>query len=315
MKQDTLLVELGTEELPPKTLKQLSESFKHGIEEGLNKAELAFGEIKALATPRRLAVLVNSLEGQQQDKLVEKRGPSVDVAFDEAGQPTKAAQGWARSNGIEVSEAERLETDKGAWLLHKAEVKGESLAQVLPGIVEDALKKLPIPKPMRWGDSDAQFIRPVHTLTLLFGDELINASLLGIKSGRHINAHRFHAPDGFDIQHADDYEAQLYKHHVIADQAKRMELIRTSINDLASQLGGTVETDEDLVEEVSALVEWPVALSASFDEQFLTVKDQLTDLIEKEEQLMFEKLKNETFNFTNSLKLLLGKKIRIQAKQ
>ena len=139
------------------------------------------------------AVLVNSLEGQQQDKVVEKRGPSVDVAFDEAGQPTKAARGWARSNGIEVSEAERLETDKGAWLLHKAEVKGESLAQVLPGIVEDALKKLPISKPMRWGDSDAQFIRPVHTLTLLFGDELINASLLGIKSGRHINAHRFHA--------------------------------------------------------------------------------------------------------------------------
>jgi glycyl-tRNA synthetase beta chain len=287
VKQDTLLVELGTEELPPKALKQLSESFKHGIEEGLNKAELAFGEIKALATPRRLAVLVNSLEGQQQDKVVEKRGPSVDVAFDEAGQPTKAAQGWARSNGIEVSEAERLETDKGAWLLHKAEVKGESLAQVLPGIVEDALKKLPIPKPMRWGDSDAQFIRPVHTLTLLFGDELINASLLGIKSGRHINAHRFHAPDGFDIQHADDYEAQLYKHHVIADQAKRMELIRTSINDLASQLGGTVETDEDLVEEVSALVEWPVALSASFDEQFLTVPKEALIVTMKDDQRYF----------------------------
>ncbi len=287
MKQDTLLVEIGTEELPPKALKQLSESFKQGIEEGLTKAELAFSSIKALATPRRLAVVVTALQGQQQDKVVEKRGPSIDVAFDESGEPTKAAQGWARSNGIEVNEAERLETDKGAWLLHKAEVKGESLAQLLPGIVEDALKRLPIPKPMRWGDSDAQFIRPVHTLCLLFGDDLIDAKLLDVQSGRHINAHRFHAPDGFDIQHADDYEAQLYKHHVIADQAKRMELIRSSINDLASQLGGKVESDEDLIEEVSALVEWPVALSASFDEQFLAVPKEALIVTMKDDQRYF----------------------------
>ncbi|MGM0525922.1 MAG: glycine--tRNA ligase subunit beta [Pseudomonadota bacterium] len=271
MNTDNLLIEVGTEELPPKSLKLLGDSFAQGVAKGLKESGLAYSSIKALATPRRLAVAVEQLEAEQQDKTVEKRGPSVDVAFDDTGKPTKAAEGWARSNGITVDQAQRLKTDKGEWLLHKAEVKGEKLDAILPGIVESALKQLPIPKPMRWGDSDAQFIRPVHTLTLIYGTNLIKAEILDTQSARHILGHRFHAPQGFELEHADDYEQQLQKHYVIADQQARIQTITDEVKRLASEVGGTVVHDRELIEEVSALVEWPVALTATFDESFLEV--------------------------------------------
>jgi glycyl-tRNA synthetase beta chain len=287
VRKDNLLIELGTEELPPKALKSLSESFAEGIKQGLESSGLKFTAIQPLATPRRLAVKVSQLDAEQADKVVEKRGPSVDVAFDDDGKPTKAAEGWARSNGITVEQAQRLKTDKGEWLLHKADVKGEPLSKLLPGIVESALKQLPIPKPMRWGDSDAQFIRPVHTLTLVYGDQSIDAELLGVRSARHILGHRFHAPQGFELAHADDYEEQLNAHYVNVDQQQRMDTIRREVNRIAAELGGKVVEDEALIEEVSALVEWPVALQASFDEAFLDVPKEPLIVTMKDDQRYF----------------------------
>ncbi|TDP27578.1 glycyl-tRNA synthetase beta chain [Idiomarina aquatica] len=287
MNTDNLIVELGTEELPPKALKNLSEAFAQGIMQGLQQNELQYNNLRPLATPRRLAVSVEGLQAQQADKVVEKRGPSVDVAFDADGNPTKAAQGWARSNGIEVSQAQRLKTDKGEWLLHKAEVKGQSIETLLPGIVESALKQLPIPKPMRWGDSDAQFIRPVHNLTMVYGQRLIEGELLETASSRHVSGHRFHSPAGFELQSADEYESLLEQHHVIADQQRRISIIQKEVARLAEQLGGNVVNDDELVEEVSALVEWPVALHASFDREFLSVPKEPLIVTMKDDQRYF----------------------------
>jgi len=285
--KDNLLIELGTEELPPKALRALRDSFKSGIQAGLESAELSFGSIDAYATPRRLAVLVNQVETEQQDKVVEKRGPAVNVAFDDAGNPTKAAEGWARSNGITVDQAERLKTDKGEWLLHKATVKGQSLKQLAQGFIESAIKTLPIPKPMRWGDSTAQFIRPVHTLTVMLGDELINAEVLETKSARFIQGHRFHSKQGFELDHVDNYLNKLREAKVIANFEERIDIIQSEVTRLANELGGRVIQDDDLVEEVAALVEWPVALTASFDKGFLDVPKEPLIVTMKDDQRYF----------------------------
>ncbi|RUO69655.1 glycine--tRNA ligase subunit beta [Idiomarina ramblicola] len=287
MHKENLLIELGTEELPPKALKSLRDSLKTGIESGLTSAELSFDSIEAYATPRRLAVLVKQVETEQQDKVVEKRGPAVNVAFDDSGKPTKAAKGWARSNGITVDEADRLKTDKGEWLLHKATVKGQGLDQLVQGMLEAAIKALPIPKPMRWGNSTAQFIRPVHTLTVMLGSELIEAEILETKSARFIQGHRFHSPKGFELDHVDNYVAKLRDAKVIANFEERIETIQSEVSRLASQLGGEVIQDNELVEEVAALVEWPVALTASFDQGFLAVPKEPLIVTMKDDQRYF----------------------------
>lgn len=287
MNKDNLLIELGTEELPPKALKALRDSFKSGIHAGLESAELSFESIEAYATPRRLAVLVNQVETEQQDKVVEKRGPAVNVAFDDAGNPTKAAEGWARSNGITVDQAERLKTDKGEWLLHNATVKGQPLTQLAQGFIESAIKTLPIPKPMRWGDSTAQFIRPVHTLTVMLGGELIDAEVLETKSARFIQGHRFHSPEGFELDHVDNYLSKLREAKVIANFEERIDIIQSEVTRLANELGGRVIQDNDLVEEVAALVEWPVALTASFDKGFLDVPKEPLIVTMKDDQRYF----------------------------
>ncbi|MEL7798007.1 glycine--tRNA ligase subunit beta [Idiomarina loihiensis] len=287
MQKENLLIELGTEELPPKALKSLRDSLKSGIESGLKSAELSFDSIKAYATPRRLAVLVKQVETEQQDKEVERRGPAVNVAFDDTGKPTKAAEGWARSNGITVEQADRLKTDKGEWLLHKATVKGQALADLVQGILEAAIKALPIPKPMRWGDSTAQFIRPVHTLTVMLGSELIEAEILETKSARFIQGHRFHSPQGFELDHVDNYLTKLHEAKVIANFEERIETIQSEVSRLASELGGQVIQDDELVEEVAALVEWPVALTASFDQGFLAVPKEPLIVTMKDDQRYF----------------------------
>lgn len=287
MQTENLLIELGTEELPPTALKALSESLKAGIEQGLTKAELAFERIDAYATPRRLAVIVQCVETAQHDKEVEKRGPATTVAFDDAGNPTKAAEGWARSNGITVAQAERLTTDKGEWLLHRATVTGQPLSELIQGILEAAIKGLPIPKPMRWGDSSAQFIRPVHTLTVLLGDQLIDATILDTSSRRFIQGHRFHSPKGFELDHVDNYLDKLREAKVIANFDERIQLIQSEIERLATELGGTVTPDAALVEEVAALVEWPVALTASFDSGFLAVPKEALVVTMKDDQRYF----------------------------
>lgn len=184
MNFDNLLIEIGTEELPPKALRTLAESFVNNFCEELDKAELSYSKAHWYAAPRRLALYVEQLALAQQDKVVEKRGPAVSSAFDAEGKPTKAAEGWARGNGISVAEAERLVTDKGEWLLHRAKVEGVTTESLIPAMAQRALDKLPIPKPMRWGSNKTQFIRPVHTVTMLLGDKLVAGELLGITSAR-----------------------------------------------------------------------------------------------------------------------------------
>ncbi|GLX86041.1 glycine--tRNA ligase beta subunit [Thalassotalea loyana] len=271
MTTQTLLIELGTEELPPKSLKELAETFLAQIEAQLSSANLAYDNATWFASPRRLAVKVANLQEKQSDKVVEKRGPSVSVAFDENGVASKAAEGWARSNGITVEQAERLVTDKGEWLLHKATVMGETVDALIPAMVKQAVAKLPIPKPMRWGSSRTQFIRPAHTLTILFGDKVIAGDVLDIESDRLSQGHRFHSEGLVSIDHADNYEAALKEAYVLVDYQARQDIIKAQIKNAADELGGDALVDQDLLDEVTALVEWPVTLVGDFDESFLEV--------------------------------------------
>ncbi|HEY5714916.1 MAG TPA: glycine--tRNA ligase subunit beta, partial [Psychromonas sp.] len=288
MSQENLLIELGTEELPPKSLRNLAESFANNVEAELKKSELSFDSVRWLASPRRLALIVANLSAAQADKIVEKRGPSVNVAFDAQGQATKAAQGWAHANGITVEQADRLITDKGEWLLFKSEVKGLSVAQLIPEIAASALAKLPIPKPMRWGSASTQFIRPVHTVTMLFGAQLIQGELLGIESDRTIRGHRFLGDAEIIINHADQYEALLDDSgKVIADYERRKAIIRDQVEALAAHENGVAAIDDNLLEEVTSLVEWPVTLVGSFEEKFLSVPSEALIYTMKDNQKYF----------------------------
>ena len=271
MTTETLLIELGTEELPPKALSTLAATFYDQIKAQLESADLPFEDIKWFASPRRLAVQVKALVSKQPDKVIEKRGPATNVAFDADGQATKAAQGWARSNGITVEEAERLVTDKGEWLLHKANQPGKTVAELIPAMVTTALAKLPIPKPMRWGSERIQFIRPVHTLTMMYGNELISGEALGVQSSNKLQGHRFHFEGLIELNHADDYEKALESAFVIADYDKRKTLITEQVAKAAETINGQAIVDADLLEEVTSINEWPVTLIGSFDEEFLSV--------------------------------------------
>ncbi|WP_127019002.1 glycine--tRNA ligase subunit beta [Rheinheimera mangrovi] len=271
MSVQDFFVEIGTEELPPKALKTLATAFADNITEELAKQNLSHANVSWYAAPRRLAVRVNQLALQQQDKVVEKRGPALAAAFDADGQPTKAAAAWAASNGITADQAERLETDKGAWLIHKALIKGENTVALLPAVISTALAKLPIAKPMRWGNSTAEFIRPVHTVTLLLGDDVVPATILGKESGRVSYGHRFHAPALVEIKNADAYLSTLEQSYVIADFAKRKAIIAENVAAQAKALNGVALMDDALLEEVASLVEWPVVLVGSFEERFLQV--------------------------------------------
>ncbi|MDP5255693.1 MULTISPECIES: glycine--tRNA ligase subunit beta [unclassified Vibrio] len=266
------LIELGTEELPPTQLRTLAQAFADNFRAELEKAALEFDDIKWYAAPRRLALRVHNLAEAQADKVVEKRGPAIAVAFDDSGEPTKAAQGWARGNGITVEQAERLVTDKGEWLLFKQEVKGQSAREILVDLAANALSNLPIAKPMRWGDKDTQFIRPVKTLTVLLGDELIPGTILGVDSARIIRGHRFMGESSFEIASAEQYPAILEERgKVMADYEARKAIIIADSQKAAQAVGGTADLDDDLVEEVTSLVEWPVVLTAKFEEAFLKV--------------------------------------------
>ena len=272
MTTQNFLVEIGTEELPPKALKTLATSFADNVEAELNQAGLTFDKIEWFAAPRRLAVKVLNLATQQPSKEIEKRGPAVSAAFDAEGKPTKAAEGWARGCGITVEQAERIATDKGEWLVHRAKIEGQLTKNLLNGIVANALAKLPIPKPMRWADKTVQFIRPVHTVTMLLGDELIEGEILGVASARTIRGHRFLGEKEFEIQHADQYPQLLReKGSVVADFNERKAEILAKSQAKATALGGVADIEESLLEEVTSLVEYPNVLAAKFEERFLAV--------------------------------------------
>ena len=272
MTTQNFLVEIGTEELPPKALKTLATSFADNVEAELNQAGLTFDKIEWFAAPRRLAVKVLNLATQQPSKEIEKRGPAVSAAFDAEGKPTKAAEGWARGCGITVEQAERIATDKGEWLVYRAKIEGQPTKNLLNDIVANALAKLPIPKPMRWADKTVQFIRPVHTVTMLLGDKLIEGEILGVASARTIRGHRFLGEKEFEIQHADQYPQLLReKGSVVADFNERKAEILAKSQAKATALGGVADIEESLLEEVTSLVEYPNVLAAKFEERFLAV--------------------------------------------
>ena len=288
MTDKNFLIELGTEELPPKALRTLAEAFAANFEAELKAANLPHQGIKWYAAPRRLALKVTALAENQPDRIVEKRGPAIAAAFDAEGNATKAAQGWARGNGITVDQAERMITDKGEWLLFKQEVKGQPAQTLLPELVAAALAKLPIPRPMRWGDKDTQFIRPVKTLTMLLGEELIEGTILGVASARTIRGHRFMGEAEFTIDNADQYPAILEERgKVMADYDARKAIILADAKLAAEAVGGIADLDDELVEEVTSLVEWPVVLTASFEEEFLKVPSEALVYTMKGDQKYF----------------------------
>jgi len=269
------LFELGTEELPPKALRRLRDALQKEFVAGLDKAGLAHGAVKAFAAPRRLALLISDLALTQPDRDTERRGPAVKAAFDAEGKPTKAAEGFAQSCGTTVDKLERLSTDKGEWLVYHSHEKGEAARQLLPGIADQALQHLPIPKRMRWGSSDAEFVRPVHWLILLHGDEVVPCTLLDAEAGRETRGHRFHHPQAMTITRPDDYERALAAEaYVIPDFDARRELIHKMVKQRAEDIGGKALIDEDLLDEVTALVEWPAPIRGGFEERFLQVPQE-----------------------------------------
>lgn len=288
MTQQTFLVEIGTEELPPKALRSLAESFAANFTAELDGADIAHGAVTWFAAPRRLALKVADLAASQPDREIEKRGPAISQAFGPDGQPTKAAEGWARGCGITVDQAERLTTDKGEWLLYRAQMKGQAVSELLADMVSRALAKLPIPKLMRWADKDTQFVRPVHTVTLLLGSDVIDGEILGIKSGRTIRGHRFMGESEFTIDNAEQYPAILRERgKVMADYAERKAVIKADAEKAAQALGGQADLTDSLLEEVTSLVEWPVVLTAKFEEKFLDVPSEALVYTMKGDQKYF----------------------------
>ncbi|WGE66944.1 glycine--tRNA ligase subunit beta [Actinobacillus equuli subsp. haemolyticus] len=272
MTTQNFLAEIGTEELPPKALKKLATAFAENVENELNQAGLSFEKVEWFAAPRRLAVKVLGLATAQPSKEIEKRGPAVSAAFDADGNPTKAAEGWARGCGITVDQADRIATDKGEWLVHRAVIEGQPTKNLLVDIVSRSLANLPIPKMMRWGDKSEQFVRPVHTVTLFFGSELIEGEILGVKIANVVRGHRFLGEREFTISHADEYLTALReKGMVVADFNERKALILAKSQEKATALGGVADIEEDLLDEVTSLVEFPNVLTAKFEERFLAV--------------------------------------------
>ncbi len=288
MSKTDFLVEIGTEELPPKALKKLSNAFIQGIEDGLSSAELTYGEIKAYASPRRLAAVIIGLDDQQPDAEVEKKGPAAKAAFDGEGNPTKALLGFASSCNTTPDQLERIETPKGEWMVYRATKQGQPSQTLLPGIVADSLNKLPIPKRMRWGANKAEFVRPVHWIVMLSGSSVIPCNILGVPASNVTRGHRFLAPAEITITAPNTYAEQLVSEgKVLADFETRREKIRADVVAIAQTVEGQAVIDDDLLDEVTALNEWPVPLIGKFEEKFLQVPAQALISSMKEHQKYF----------------------------
>ncbi|MDX1432012.1 MAG: glycine--tRNA ligase subunit beta [Gammaproteobacteria bacterium] len=265
-----LLVEIGTEELPPASLAEMSQAFARELGEKLGAHGLAYGEVSAFATPRRLAALFTSVPMMQPDRKIERRGPGLDVAFGEDGKPTQAAIGFAKSCGVVVGQLERLETKQGRWLVYRTTEAGARTTALLPAMVSEAVAKLPVARRMRWSDLDVEFVRPVHWVLMRHGDEVVEADILGVRSAGVTYGHRFHHPGAIELAQPSDYAAALHDPgHVIAAFDWRKDVIRKQVLDAAARLGGRPVMDEALLDENAALVEWPVAITGSFDAEFL----------------------------------------------
>ncbi|MEM9400999.1 MAG: glycine--tRNA ligase subunit beta [Pseudomonadota bacterium] len=265
-----LLVEIGTEELPPKALTALIDAFASGVEARLSEQRLDFDCVVPFASPRRLAVRVEALAERQPDRQVEMKGPPVKIAFDDDGSPKPPATAFAKKCGVDVADLDRVATEKGEWLVHTATEAGQPMVELIAGIVEAALLAMPIPRRMRWGASNTEFVRPVHWVVVLYGDDVVDTEILGVKSGRTTHGHRFHTDAPIDVPSPASYEDTLERDgYVFADMHQRRSLIVDGVNEAAKAAGGTVADVGELFDEVNALVEWPVAVTGSFEDMYL----------------------------------------------
>lgn len=273
MNTQSLLIELGTEELPPKALAGLAQAFVGGIANGLQKRAVEFvtETAQALYSPRRLAVRIDGVALEQATQKSEVFGPYVNIALDANGEPTAALLAFAKKNNLQVSELQKTTDAKGERFVARSELQGRLSIELLPEIVEEAIKALPIPKPMRWGNRDVQFVRPVHWLVALLGNAIVPMQVLGLKAGRQSRGHRFHAPEAFDIASPQTYVDILRAHYVMVDPAERQAKIAAQVQAAAQSVCMQASIPEDLLSEVNCLVEWPSAVLCQFDADFLRV--------------------------------------------
>jgi len=291
MTTQDFIVEIGTEELPPKALKKLSIAFSEGILKGLKDAGICHGETASYASPRRLALVINELQTQQPDKAVEKRGPSKQAAFDAQGQATRALTGFTNSLGINPDQLEEMDTPKGTWLVYRSTEAGHTTQALIGDIVNQSLADLPIPKRMRWGAEKVEFVRPVQWIVMLLGNDVVEGKTLGIRHGKTTRGHRFHSTGDISIESPSTYAQQLLDEgKVIADYEIRKEKIRKGVTQAAENVGGLAIIDEDLLDEVCALNEWPVPLVGKFDVEFLQVPAEALISSMKEHQKYFHAL-------------------------
>ena len=277
MKNHTLLIELGTEELPPKSLLELSTSFQNQLLKALIDAELVdkTAQTKNLSAPRRLSFSVKNVLEQQQDQKIDRKGPAVKSAFNEDGTPTPALLGFSKSCGVDIDELERRETEKGEWLFFNQTMPGKPVQDIVQEALEKTIKRLPIAKRMRWGNSEVEFVRPVHWLVCLYGDKILPISALGLAAGDTSHGHRFHCNGPIKIIDADQYEGLLKeKGFVHVDFENRKNSIKQQIVSLAKSVNGYIEDDEDLLNEVSALVEFPNPILGNIDQRFMSVPQE-----------------------------------------
>ena len=270
----TILFELGCEELPPKSLKPLRDALQASVTEQLNEAEIGFDSIKAFAAPRRLAIRIEGISDKQPDRSEQKRGPAIKAAFDSDGNPTRAAMGFAKGLGIDASELITINTDKGDYVGYEQTIQGQATTELLPTIFQTALDNLPIAKRMRSGASRNEFVRPVQWAVLMQDDAVIDATIQGHQTGKQTRGHRFHSPDYHEITHANDYEQLLDDLKVVADFDKRQTLIKNQVKTLAGEVNADPIVPQDLLDEVTALVDFPIALRANFEARFLQVPQE-----------------------------------------
>ncbi|MEM7304025.1 MAG: glycine--tRNA ligase subunit beta [Pseudomonadota bacterium] len=275
MTKETLLIEVGTEELPPTAAKNLSDNFSESVTLQLAELGFSFGDVKSFVTPRRIAVSISQTSSSQPDQDIQRKGPAVKAAYDDQGNATKAALGFAKSCGVELQDLQTLDTDNGAWLYYQSKEKGKSLAELLPGIINHALNTLPIPRPMRWGDSDVEFVRPIHWDVVMHGCQVIACKIKNIESSNSTYGHRFHAPEPAVLQHADEYPDVLKNAKVIANFRERKATINSLLIYAAEQHQGTLDFSDSLLDEVTNLVEWPMAVVGAFDKEFLEIPQEV----------------------------------------
>lgn len=287
MNRDTLLIEIGTEELPPNAAKSLSESFALTLSEQLDAAHFEYHEVLPFITPRRLSVQIKQLSAQQPQQQITRKGPALKAAYDEQGQATKAALGFAKSCGVEMEDLQIQETEKGAWLYFESCVDGQFIDDMLQEFIEHSLKKLPIPRPMRWGDSDAEFVRPIHWVCVLYGSRVIACEIKQHTATNFTYGHRFHSSGKISLAHADDYENALKDAHVIADFVTRQSVIKQQLEQCAQQHHAVLNYPQSLLDEVTNLVEWPVAVVGEFSQKFLSIPKEVLVMTMQESQRYF----------------------------